>query len=91
KDAEVGFGEHPTATVQGALDRFLEEALPRFAEREVVKRWGGIMAFTSDGLPRQGGVPGVPGALYVAGFNGHGMSLGFATGKRLAEELVAIG
>ena len=50
----------------------------------MLHRWGGIMAFTDDGLPRTGGVPGVPGATYAAGFNGHGMSLGFAMGRALA-------
>ncbi|MFL6194876.1 MAG: NAD(P)/FAD-dependent oxidoreductase [Thermoanaerobaculia bacterium] len=81
---EVGYEETPTAKVQGALDAFLREAFPRFADRPVVHRWAGIMAFTSDGLPRTGEVPGVPGAVYAAGFNGHGMSLGFASGRWLA-------
>ena len=88
RDIEVGFGEYPTATVQGALETFLRDAFPRFADRPVVRRWGGTMAFTPDGLPAQGTVPGVPAALYAAGFNAHGMSLGFATGKRLAASLV---
>ena len=49
------------------------------------------MAFTADGLPRTGEVPGVPGAIYAAGFNGHGMSLGFATGKWLAGRVAGEG
>ena len=84
RETEVGYEETPTAKVQGALDDFLREAFPRFADRPVRHRWAGIMAFTSDGLPRTGEVPGVPGAIYAAGFNGHGMSLGFATGRWLA-------
>lgn len=84
REVEVGTAETPTATVQGALERFLADAFPRFAGRPVAARWAGTMAFTSDGLPRIGEVPGVPGAIYAAGFNGHGMSLGFATGRYLA-------
>jgi glycine/D-amino acid oxidase-like deaminating enzyme len=84
RETEVGYEEKPTAAVQGALDRFLRESFPRFADRPIRNRWAGTMAFTSDGLPRLGDVPGVPGALFAAGFNGHGMSLGFATGKHLA-------
>jgi glycine/D-amino acid oxidase-like deaminating enzyme len=42
------------------------------------------MAFTPDGMPLAGEDPGMPGVLYAAGFNGHGMSLGFITGRWLA-------
>jgi gamma-glutamylputrescine oxidase len=87
RETEVGYEETPTAKVQGALEAFLREAFPRFADRPVLDRWAGIMAFTSDGLPRMGEVPGVPGAIYAAGFNGHGMSLGFATGRWLARKV----
>jgi glycine/D-amino acid oxidase-like deaminating enzyme len=45
------------------------------------------MAFTPDGLPAIGAVPGIPAALYAAGMNGHGMSLGFATGRYLARRV----
>jgi glycine/D-amino acid oxidase-like deaminating enzyme len=91
RDTEVGYEEKPTARVQGALDSFLRDALPRFADRPVLNRWAGTMAFTVDGLPRAGGVPGIPGAIYAAGMNGHGMSLGFATGKWLAGRVVGEG
>lgn len=87
RDEEVGYRETPTATVQGALERFLADAFPRFAGRAVRHRWAGTMAFTPDGVPRIGEVPGIPAALYAAGFNGHGMSLGFATGRHLAERV----
>ncbi len=88
REAEVGTAETPTATVQGALERFLAETFPRFATRPVLQRWAGTMGFTRDGLPRIGEVPGLPGVLYAAGFNGHGMSLGFATGRYLARRLL---
>jgi gamma-glutamylputrescine oxidase len=91
RETEVGYEETPTAKVQGALEGFLHEAFPRLAERPIRHRWAGIMAFTADGLPRTGEVPGVPGAIYAAGFNGHGMSLGFATGKWLAVRVAGEG
>jgi len=91
RDTEVGYEETPTAKVQGALDTFLREAFPRFADRPVLHRWAGTMAFTADGLPRTGEVPGVPGAVYAAGMNGHGMSLGFATGRWLAGRVMGEG
>lgn len=83
-DVEVGYLETPTATVQGALERYLEEVFPRLAGRPVRHRWAGTMAFTDDFLPVVGAVPGLPGAVSAAGFSGHGMSLGFAAGRHLA-------
>jgi glycine/D-amino acid oxidase-like deaminating enzyme len=83
-DVEIGYLETPTATVQGALDRFLDDTFPRLAGRPVRHRWAGTLAFTEDGLPAVGVVPGLPGAFYAAGFCGHGMSLGFAAGRHLA-------
>lgn len=84
RDREVGFEETPTDTIQDALEEFLRQRFPAFAQRSVARRWAGIMAFTDDGLPRIGEVPEVPGAIYAAGFNGHGLSLGFAAGRHLA-------
>jgi gamma-glutamylputrescine oxidase len=80
----VGYLEAPTATVQGALERFRAAAFPRFAHLPVVRRWAGTMAVTADGLPRLGALAGIPGAFFAAGLNGHGMSLGFALGRHLA-------
>jgi glycine/D-amino acid oxidase-like deaminating enzyme len=84
RQVEVGYLESPTATVQGALEAFLRDTFPRLAGRGVRHRWAGTMAFTDDLLPRIAAVPHLPGALYAAGFSGHGMCLGFATGRWLA-------
>lgn len=83
-EEEVGFREEPNPKVQAELDRFLEDAFPGLAGREVVRRWAGIMAFTDEGLPRVGEVPDIPGAFFAAGLSGHGLSLGFALGRHLA-------
>lgn len=82
--AEVGYLEAPTGQVQGALDAFLARTFPHLAGRPVRHRWAGTMAFTPDGLPRIGEAPDLPGVLYAAGWNGHGMSLGFVAGRHLA-------
>lgn len=82
--SETGFLEFPTAAVQGALERFVQDAYPTLAECSFERRWAGVMAFTDDGMPRVGRAPGMPGVVYAAGFNGHGMSLGFVTGRHLA-------
>lgn len=87
ENLEVGYVECPTATVQGALEEFLDDAFPAFAERPILDRWAGIMAFTADGFPLVERVPELPGAWYAAGFFGHGLSLGFAVGRRLAREV----
>ncbi len=79
-----GYLESPTAEVQGALDAFLAATFPGLAASPVRSRWAGIEAFTDDGLPRIGEVPGVPGVLYAAGLNGHGLCLGFLLGRHLA-------
>jgi glycine/D-amino acid oxidase-like deaminating enzyme len=84
---EVGFEEEPTPPVQQAIDAFRRSALPALAERQVVRRWAGVMAFTDDGLPRLGEHPGIANAFYAAGFNGHGLSLAFATGRHLARRV----
>lgn len=85
---EVGYVECPTATVQGALEEFLNKSFPAFAERPVMDRWAGIMAYTEDGFPRVDQVPDLPGAVYAAGFSGHGLSLGFAVGRHLARRVL---
>lgn len=85
---EVGLLEAPTARVQGALEGFLAAAFPPLAGRPIVHRWAGTMAFTDDGLPAVGEVAGSPGVHVAGGWNGHGMSLGFAAGRHLARRLL---
>ena len=84
RTTEIGYLEYPTAGVQGSLERFIQEAYPPLADRPIARRWAGVMAFTPDGFPRVGRAPGMPAIVYAAGFNGHGMSLGFVTGRHLA-------
>jgi glycine/D-amino acid oxidase-like deaminating enzyme len=82
--AEPGFLELPTAAGQVALEEAMHRTFPALGRPAVVRRWAGTEAITSDGLPWVRSVPGVPAAAYACGFNGAGLSLGFALGRRLA-------
>ena len=92
-----GFGTHyclgaslARLEAKVALEEFLRETFPTFSERPILQRWAGIMAFTEDHLPLVGEVPDVPGAYYAAGFSGHGLSLGFVTGRHLARRALGL-
>ncbi|KAL4926209.1 NAD(P)/FAD-dependent oxidoreductase [Aspergillus undulatus] len=50
--------------------------------------WTGIMGYTTDSLPHVGHVPGKPGQLIVAGFNGHGMPQIFLSAKGIAQMIL---
>ncbi len=84
---EGGFLEAPTAEGQARLEASLHELFPLAARPPVQHRWAGTIALTGDGLPWVRSVPGVPAAAYACGFNGSGLSLGFALGRRLARWL----
>jgi gamma-glutamylputrescine oxidase len=81
---EGGFLELPTAEGQARLESTLHELFPRDGTVAVQQRWAGTIAMTADGLPWMRSVEGIPGAAYACGFNGGGLSLGFALGRRLA-------
>lgn len=85
---EVGYAETPTGTVQGALETFLAETFPGLAGRPIVDRWAGIMGFSADGFPVLGELPHLGPVVYAAGFSGHGLSLGFVTGRHLARRVL---
>jgi gamma-glutamylputrescine oxidase len=83
-NVEGGFLEAPTAAGQGALEVQMQELFPAAHRAPVMHRWAGTIVRTADGLPWMRSVPGVPAAAYACGFNGGGLSLGFALGRRLA-------
>jgi glycine/D-amino acid oxidase-like deaminating enzyme len=82
--AGKGFLEAPTGAGQARLEALLQELFPAADRRRVLHRWAGTLARTADGLPWMRTVPDVPAAAYACGFNGGGLSLGFAVGRRLA-------
>jgi hypothetical protein len=46
------------------------------------------MGYTSDDLPHVGNIPGKPGQLVIAGFNGHGMPQIFLSAKGVAKMIL---
>lgn len=85
---EVSWEDRTTENVQGALGAFLSHHFPEVAAAPVEQRWAGTMGFTTDGLPLIGRVPETPQAVFVAGFNGHGMGLALKTVERAVDVLL---
>lgn len=88
REAEVGYDDATTGALQADLETYLRDHFPDLAEASVARRWSGTMGFSADGLPAFGPVPGVPEALWVGGFTGHGMGYGFRMGRLVAAELL---
>jgi sarcosine oxidase subunit beta len=71
--------------------RHFEEAayrLPLLAEAEISAEWAGLYEVTPDDQPILGKLPEVDGAFMCAGFSGHGLMHGPATGLLMAEEIL---
>lgn len=60
------------------------EVYPSLGPLALARGWAGIEAFTPDGLPLLGLVPGVEGLALGAGFSGHGFALAPVVGEILA-------
>jgi gamma-glutamylputrescine oxidase len=61
--------------VYAAQRAFVTRHLPAFAALTPSARWTGIMAYTPDGLPLVGALPGHDRQWVCAGWNGHGLAL----------------
>ncbi len=85
---EVGVEDATTAHLQADLEAYLASHIPGAAGAAVARRWSGTMGFSPDGLPVLGPVPGVPAALFAAGFTGHGMGYGLRFGRLAAHALL---
>jgi sarcosine oxidase subunit beta len=57
---------------------------PATAALPPARAWAGLEAFTPDGIPLLGSVPGIDGLFVAAGFCGHGFALSPAVGDILA-------
>jgi glycine/D-amino acid oxidase-like deaminating enzyme len=78
--------ETPSALVQGHLDRFLRNTLGlEAAQSPIERRWAGIMAFSADGLPMVGRVPGTRRCCVAGAYTGHGNAYALAAARQLAE------
>jgi glycine/D-amino acid oxidase-like deaminating enzyme len=64
RELEVGYDEMATGWLQATLEGILHQYFPDVAqEAPIVRRWGGTMGFSVDGLPLAGQLPYVPGAF----------------------------
>ncbi|MGD0307853.1 MAG: FAD-dependent oxidoreductase [Acidobacteriota bacterium] len=72
------------AGIQHAIEEFARSHFPDLESAPVTHRWSGIMAFTPDGLPLVGPLPGESGLYFAGGYTGHGFGHAFATARRLA-------
>ncbi len=85
---EVGVEDATTGHLQADLEAYLADHIPGAAGAKVERRWSGTMGFSPDGLPVLGPVPGIPAALFAAGFTGHGMGYGLRFGRLAARALL---
>jgi sarcosine oxidase subunit beta len=74
-------------SVQGSLAT-ARAVYPPLTARALARGWAGLEAFTPDGLPVIGPVPGLDGLAIAAGFSGHGFALTPAVGDHLARLLL---
>lgn len=82
REVECGhLDQDVTPGVQGDLRAYTRRYFPEFAALPVAAAWAGTMAFTPDGLPLVGELPGMPGVHFCVGFNGHGMGLGYVAAE----------
>jgi gamma-glutamylputrescine oxidase len=78
--------ETPGAPVQDRLDGFLRQTLGLSEARApVTQRWAGIMAFSADGLPMVGRVPGSRRCYLAGAYTGHGNAYALAAARVLAD------
>jgi sarcosine oxidase subunit beta len=69
----------------------LEQAMrrmPLLGDAEIAAEWAGLYEVTPDDQPILGAIPGAPGVFVCAGFSGHGLMHGPATGMLMAEEIL---
>ena len=85
-DSEFTTVEELTPTIQGALERLVQELVGRPVE--ITHRWAGIFGLVLDFLPVVGRVPGEDRVWVAGGYSGHGNVLGFLCGELVADAVV---
>jgi sarcosine oxidase subunit beta len=63
---------------------------PATAALPTARSWAGLEAFTPDGLPLIGAVPGIAGLFVAAGFCGHGFALAPVVGDIVARLVLGL-
>lgn len=64
------------------------ERLPLLGDAEIAAEWAGLYEVTPDDQPILGRMPEVDGLVICAGFSGHGLMHGPASGLLMAEEIL---
>ncbi|MFN8572191.1 MAG: FAD-binding oxidoreductase [Gemmatimonadaceae bacterium] len=80
-----------TRVDEGWRHHHLEHAvarLPMLGDTELAAEWAGLYEVTPDDQPILGRIPAVHGLYVCAGFSGHGLMHGPATGLLMAEEIL---
>jgi len=80
---EVGDYEKISPVIQQGLEQYISKELG--LKYKVIDRWSGTMGFTKHELPLAGKVNAPMETFLIGGFSGHGMGLGFHSGKDMAE------
>lgn len=83
----AGRQTRPADAVRAA--RAAVAALPRLAELQVIRAWGGTLDISLDRMPLIGPLDGLPGHFVSAGSSGHGFALAPVVGELLADWIVA--
>ena len=89
--AEETDAEDTSDEVQRALDGYRHAHLAFARGAAIEARWSGIMAFSADGLPLAGRIPGARDQWALAGWTGHGLGLSLAVADRLAARMTGGG
>lgn len=85
---EVGYADATTPELQNDLEAYLATHFPTIKPQRVEARWSGVMGFSPDARPLFGNIDRIPGAHWIAGFTGHGMSVAFRAGLFTARMLL---
>ncbi len=82
-------GETDEDTLSPQVDGRLQAVLARtWPGSEATRRWAGIAAFTCDGLPLIGPLPGHPRQVACVGFGGNDWSFALRAGQAVAQGLL---
>lgn len=74
--------EQVQGNMQDARDLF-----PVMADQRIARAWCGLEAFSFDGIPFIGAVPGLDNVILACGFSGHGFALSPAIGRAVSDLL----
>ncbi len=71
--------------IGSAVSRSVIDYFPALKNIHVIRKWSGLIAGMSDGIPVLGLTQEVPGFVFCTGFSGHGIGLAPVIGKVMSE------